>query len=124
MINQIDRLEKYDNQLLALSKHYPEFDDKIQELSKIGTDLNEINWELKQVANGDTDIYFCGILLYITAVLLFPYILYTLSFKGNDDNPILRTILLPFVLAISIIGFTGFILYMTFCIEMPPSKIV
>jgi hypothetical protein len=115
LINLLDKLEKYDNQLLVLSKQYPELEDKYQKVSEITTDFKEINKGLKQVAKEETNLHFCDVLLPITAVLLLPYILYTLSFRGNNDNPILRTILLPVVLVISIIGFTGFILYWTFC---------
>jgi hypothetical protein len=124
LINLLDKLEKYDNQLSVLSKRNPEFEEKYREISKIVTDFKEINKELKQVANGDTNIDFCDALGKITGVLLIPYILFVFYFQVNHDKPILQAILLPFVFVISIIGFTGFILYWTLCFEMPPPKIV
>jgi hypothetical protein len=44
--NSLNRLEKYDNQLLILSKYYPEFEEKFQELSEEIATLKEINKEL------------------------------------------------------------------------------
>jgi len=41
--NLISRLEKYDTQLSVLSKQYPEFEKKYQEISNITKNLKDIN---------------------------------------------------------------------------------
>ena len=119
LINMLDRIEKYDYQLSEFSKINPELEDKYQELSKRITIFDEMNEELKKVVSGDSITVFCDLLGFITGVLLIPFILYTISFYGNDNYPILKSVLLPFILFISILGFTGFILYWTICLEGP-----
>jgi hypothetical protein len=108
LINLLDKLERYDNQLLVLSKHYPEFEEKYQELSEIVTDFKEINKELKS-DNFDVN-KFCNIAYPLLFILVAPAVFYL-----TWDVNLFTTLLLPFVILISIPGLILTITWMALC---------
>jgi len=91
----LNRLEKYDNQLLVLSKQYPEFEEKYQLVKEEISTLKELNGE------GN----FCNLLIIIIVLTLYP---------GNMLLNIGLIIIPTILLTICILAV---VLYKIFCYE-------
>jgi hypothetical protein len=69
-----DKLEEYDSQLSVLSKHYPEFEEKYQELSDKLLILKQFSQEIKQNSIFENYVLICSFLTIIRVISAFFWI--------------------------------------------------
>ena len=112
--NLSNKIYKYDNILSVLSKNYPEFTEKYQELSERITTFKEINKELKQVANKDKNTSLCDLLQNISLVLIMPYAFYR-GLIIENDQPFLILILFPFIAVTTTVSLIFMAFWKVFC---------